>query len=176
MTLTDPVTGDILTVVPGNGGRAMLAQRDYAEFAALPTASGLVVTPYVDDLVGRGRRCARHHHPARRPVADAAADAGGGNPRGTGCRTTTAPAFWISPAWGPLTGGSFLATERRLTQSVARLPASKANHARLVLARFYLANRFAAEALGLINLIQASDPGRCAATPSSPPCAPPPIT
>ena len=37
--------------------------------------------------------------------------------------------------------------------------AAKANHARLMLARFYLANHFAAEALGLINLIQASDPG-----------------
>ena len=61
-------------------------------------------------------------------------------------------------AWGQMTGGSFLATERRLSQSVARLPSANANHARLALARFYLANRFAAEALGLINLIQAQDP------------------
>ena len=37
-------------------------------------------------------------------------------------------------------------------------PAPNANHARLVLARFYLANRFASEALGLISLIQAQDP------------------
>ena len=86
------------------------------------------------------------------------------------------PSFLDFAAWGPLTGGSFLATERRLSQSVARLPAAKANQARLNLARFYLANRFAAEALGLINLIQAVRSRRCAATPSSPPCAPPPIT
>ncbi len=49
--LTDPVTGDLLTVIPGGSGYAMLQQRDYAEFAALPTASGLVITPYADDLV-----------------------------------------------------------------------------------------------------------------------------
>ena len=40
----------MLTVLPGNRGRAVLAARDYAEFAALPTASGLVLTPYADDL------------------------------------------------------------------------------------------------------------------------------
>jgi hypothetical protein len=68
------------------------------------------------------------------------------------------PSFLDFATWGPLTGGSFLATERRLTEAAARLPTAQANRARLVLARFYLANRFAAESLGLINLIQTSDP------------------
>src|SRR6202012_1695406 len=71
---------------------------------------------------------------------------------------SSGPSFLAFASWGPLTGGSFLATERRLTQSAARLPAAQANRARLVLARFYLANRFAAESLGLINMIQTSDP------------------
>src|SRR6185312_13321681 len=62
-------------------------------------------------------------------------------------------------SWNPTAGGAFLATERRLAQTVAHMPPARANGARLVLARFYLANRFAAEALGLINLIQTSDPG-----------------
>ena len=48
--LTDPVTGDVLTVLPATAGRAMLAPRSYAEFATLQTATGLVLTPYTDDL------------------------------------------------------------------------------------------------------------------------------
>ena len=50
-SLADPATGDTLSVIPGASGYAMLEQRVYAEFAALPTASGLVITPYTDDLV-----------------------------------------------------------------------------------------------------------------------------
>ena len=158
LTLTDPVTGDALSVVPGNSGHALLAERDYAEFAALPTASGLVVTPYADDL---SVTVARERITVTRPGGLAL------TPLLTPVEETPAamaaerngPSFLDFIAWGPLTGGSFLATERRLTAAVARLPVPHANRARLVLARFYLANRFAAEALGVINMIQSSDPG-----------------
>jgi hypothetical protein len=158
LTLTDPVTGDVLTVVAGNSGHAVLAQRDYAEFAALATASGLVITPYSDDLsvlVGGGRITITRAGglaltPLTMPVEETPAAM---------AAEKNGPSFLDFAAWSPLTSGSFLATERRLTQSVARLPPAKANGARLMLARFYLANRFAAEALGLINLIQTSDPG-----------------
>ena len=158
LTLTDPITGDSLTVVAGNSGHAVLTQRDYAEFAALPTASGLVITPYSDDLsvlVGGGRITITRAGglsltPLTMPVAETPAAM---------AAEKNGPSFLDFAAWSPLTGGSFLATERRLTQAVSRLPPAKANMARLKLARFYLANRFAAEALGLINLIQTSDPG-----------------
>ncbi len=157
LSLTDPVTGDILTVIPGSSGHAIPAERDYAEFAALPSASGLVVTPYADDLsvavlLGRvtitrpgGLSLTPLTMPVEETPAAMAAEKNG-------------PSFLDFANWNSLTGGSFLATERHLTQSVARLPAGRANKARLVLARFYLANRFAAEALGLINLIQTADP------------------
>ena len=69
------------------------------------------------------------------------------------------PSYLDFADWGRMTGGSFLATERAPEPDRWRgLPAAKANQARLTLARFYLANHFAAEALGLINLIQAQDP------------------
>ncbi|HXR96085.1 MAG TPA: hypothetical protein VN718_09400 [Rhizomicrobium sp.] len=158
LALTDPITGDILTVVPGNAGRAVPVERDYAEFAALPTASGVVISAYVDDLSVKianarltitrpgGLSLTPPSMPtAETPAAIAAEDA--------------SPDFLDFAAWGPLTGGSFLNTERRLIQSASRLEPAKATHARLTLARFYLANHFAAEAMGWINLIQASDPG-----------------
>jgi hypothetical protein len=157
--LTDPATGDILTVIPGASGYAMLEQRVYAEFAALPTASGLVITPYADDLVisvaGTRIRIARPGGLSLTPPQTAS----GQTPQQM-AQVANEPSFIDFANWGQMTGGSFLATERRLGQSAARLPAATANHARLELARFYLANRFASEALGLINLIQAQDPSR----------------
>jgi hypothetical protein len=157
--LTDPATGDILTVIPGASGYAMLEQRVYAEFAALPTASGLVITPYTDDLVisvaGTRIRLARPGGLSLTPPQTAS----GQTPQQM-AQAANEPSFIDFANWGQMTGGSFLATERRLGQSAARLPAGTANHARLELARFYLANRFASEALGLINLIQAQDPSR----------------
>ena len=50
---TDPVAGDTLIIVPGVLGRAVLDPRNYAEFAILPTAAGLAIQPYTDDLVTR---------------------------------------------------------------------------------------------------------------------------
>ncbi len=157
VTLTDPVAGDELVLVPAAVGRAMIAAHDYVEFGVLKTASGLVLAPYIDDLsltIDRTRVTITRHGglaltPPTIPLADspaALAQRDGG------------PAFLNFASWAKFQGGSFLATERRLRAATARLKLDDANHARLVLARFYLANRFSAEALGLINMMQALDP------------------
>ncbi len=143
-------------MVAGNSGRAIPAARNYAEFAALPSASGLVITAYADDIsvaVARGRITITRPGglsltPLTMPVEETPAAL---------AAERNGPSFLDFASWSP--GGSFLATERRLNQMVARQPPARANGARLALARFYLANHFAAEALGLINLIQLSDPG-----------------
>ena len=139
--LTDPATGDLLTVIPSGPGYAMLQQRTYAEFSALPTANGLVITPYTDDLVisvaGTRVRISRPGGLALTPPQITIGD----TPQAM-AQAANEPSFVDFPAWGQLTGGSFLATERRLSQSVARLSGAKANKARLTLARFYLANHF----------------------------------
>ena len=157
VVLTDPVVGDQLILIPSAAGRAMIAPHDYVEFGVLQSASGLVLVPYVDDLsvtIDRTRVTITHPGglaltPPTMPVADSPAAIAA---RGNG------PSFLDFAAWGRLTGGSFLATERRLRAATARLKPADAVHARLVLARFYLANGFAAEALGLINLMQSEDP------------------
>ncbi len=48
--LLDPATGDTLTIIPAAPGRGLPGSRVFADFAALPSASGLVITPYADDL------------------------------------------------------------------------------------------------------------------------------
>jgi hypothetical protein len=157
VTVTDPVAGDELILVPAAVGRAMIAPHDYAEFGVLKTASGLVLVPYIDDLsvaIDRTRVTITHPGglaltPPTMPVADSPAAL---TAHGNG------PSFLDFADWSKFQGGSFLATERRLRAATARLKLEDANHARLVLARFYLANNFASEALGLINLMQSLNP------------------
>jgi hypothetical protein len=157
VNLVDPVAGDRLILVPAAAGRAMSDERSYVEFQSLETASGLVLLPFVDDLsvaIDTTRVTITHKGglsltPPTMPVADspaALARNGGG------------PSYLDFTTWSRIQGGSFLATERRLGAAIARLKPEDANHARLKLARFYLANGFAAETLGLIKLMQAADP------------------
>jgi hypothetical protein len=155
--LTDPVTGDILTVVPGGAGYGVNGTRTFAEFAALASACGLVITPYTDDLVVSvaGTRV-RIGRPGGLSLTTASATVSD-TPQAM-AQAASEPSFLDFANWGRLTGGSFLATERRLEQDVARLSGANANHARLTLARFYLANHFASEASGLIRIMQAQDP------------------
>ena len=154
--LVDPVAGDQLILVPAAAGRAMLNERSYVEFQAFSTASGLVLSPYVDDLsvtVDATRVTVTHPGglsltPPTMPFADSPAAL---------ARNGTA-SYIAFEAWGESHGGSFLATERRLRAAIAHLKAGNANHARLNLAHFYLAHGFAAETLGVINVMQAADP------------------
>jgi hypothetical protein len=155
--LLDPAGGDQLTIIPAQAGRGVPTLRNFADFAALPTASGLVITPYADDLqvtvdtsrVTISRPSGLALTPPQMPVAQspsALAHFGDG------------PSYLDFAHWGQASAGSFLATERKLTQVVAHADSQKISAARLTLARFYLANGFAAEALGLLNLLQAGDP------------------
>ena len=68
------------------------------------------------------------------------------------------PTFLSLAAWKRGPGKDFLTAERVLRAQTAMHDPSEANGARLHLARFYLANQFAAEALGLIKIIQTTDP------------------
>ncbi|MES2473062.1 MAG: hypothetical protein V4601_09520 [Pseudomonadota bacterium] len=155
--LLDPDSGDMLTIVPAAPGRGMPNIRVFADFAALPTASGLVITPYVDDLkvdvaqarVVISRPAGMALTPPQMPL---------GQSPSAMARFGNGPSYLNFAKWGVASGGSFLATERRLTQAAARQSSAKAGAARLELARFYLANGFAAEALGVINLLQTNDP------------------
>jgi len=155
--VADPATGDQLTVIPAAPGRGLPSVRNFADFAALPSAAGLVLTPYADDLsvtvaqssVVIGRPTGLSLTPPQMPVAQSpAALAHGGD----------GPSWMDFKNWGLMSGGSFLATERQLTQAAAHMDPSEAGPARIRLARFYLANDFGAEALGLLNLVQAHDP------------------
>jgi hypothetical protein len=153
----DPSVGDTLTIIPARPGRMVADKRAFADFAVLPSATGLVIRPFADDLqvsanqsrVLISRPGGLSLTPPQLPAAKTPASL---------ARFGEGPSFLNFAAWGKLQGGSFLATERKLNARIAHGQGSGATDARLALARFYLAHRFGAEALGLIDLMQQHDP------------------
>ncbi len=154
---TDPVAGDTLIIVPGALGSATIDPRSYAEFAILPTAAGLAIEPYTDDMVVH---VARGHVTITRPgglTLTTAPMIAAQTPAGL-ARSDDSPAFLDLANWGKAADNHFLDAQRRLKSKIVTAKSGEANRARLALARFYLGHKFAAEALGLIDLMQASDP------------------
>lgn len=157
ITLNDPSAGDSLLIVPGFAGRAVTEPRHFLEFELLPTAAGIVIRPLTDDLAVRANdsraTIARPGGltltpPSLPPAQTAAALASGGN----------GPTFLNLAHWPKADGEHFLKEERALRDRIAAAGRDGANRARLQLARFYLANDFAAETLGLLDQMQQSDP------------------
>jgi len=157
VTLDDPQAGDTLVIVTAPPGRAVSEPRNYAEFALLPTGAGIVVAPFSDDLSVRvadsrvtiSRPAGLTLTPPTPPTIDSPAMLAGS---GEG------PSFIDFAAWKGKAPTKFLETERKLRAAIVRQKPDEANRARLALAQFYLANDFAAETLGLIALMQSSDP------------------
>jgi hypothetical protein len=155
LKLADPTVGDTLIVVPASLGRALRASRSYLEFTALPTAAGLVLAPLGDDLdvtvaqsrVSITRPGGLALTPQAVPVADSPAIL---------TRAGEGPTFLDFARWGR--AADFLATTHTLDAQAASANPTTAFQGRLALARFYLAHGFAAEALGLIQLMQTADP------------------
>ena len=156
LKLVDPVVGDTLIVVPSALGHASPEGRSYVEFSVLPTAAGLVIVPFTDDFdvavtasrVTIGRPHGLALASPGQPVVDSPAALS---------RTKDGPCFLDFASWARAPGGGFLESRRRLMAAAIGLNPDEANRAQLRLARFYLANGFSAEALGVINLIQAGD-------------------
>jgi len=158
MRLVDPVAGDELFVIPALVGRQVTNERDFVEFSALPSAAGMVLLPYVDDLaVSLNATRVTITRPGGLSLTPPSMPAVG-TPE-TLAGSGDGPCFLDFANWRRQSGGTFLATERRLRAATARLAPQAAGKARLALARFYLANHFAAEALGMIDIMQAGDPG-----------------
>jgi hypothetical protein len=155
--LADPDAGDHLLVVPARPGKGVLTSKRFVEMEALPTASGIGVVPFTDDL---SVQVQDELVTVARPKGLALSAASGANiePVVEMLTSKQGPAFIDFTQWAKADSANVIAAERSLRSAVARLPESEGNKARLRLARYLLAQNLAPEALGEIQIIQTVDP------------------
>jgi tetratricopeptide (TPR) repeat protein len=169
-TLTTPLTGaghviqladadaaDHLFVVPARPGKGVLTPKRFVEMEALPSAAGIGIVPFTDDL---SVQVQDELVTIARPKGLALSAASGANTEPVVQMLTSkqGPAFIDFEQWAKVGSSDVIATERNLRGAVARLPESEGNKARLNLARYLLAQNLAPEALGEIQIIQSVDP------------------
>jgi len=151
--LNDPLVKDRLVAIPTALGERVAQERRFVDFALLPTAGGVAMVPFADDVAADvengkiviaspgGLALTKDLAPALPLPQGAAANAAG---------------FLDFAVWARPVAGSFLATERNLRARAARASGRDVQRLRLELAEFYLSNGFSAEALGLVGLVQAA--------------------
>lgn len=146
--LKDPDIGDELIAVTAEPPvRGILRGQNFVEFRALASVHGLAIVPLADDLqVALSAEGATVKRPAGLVVSELP-DAPP-PPKKVVKRTQTP----IDPdIWQAEREANFKEREAELVRAVAMSPAGQKVDARIMLARFYLANRFAAEAKGTLD-------------------------
>jgi hypothetical protein len=156
--ITDPVIGDTLIVVTAAApARGILKARSFAELDTLPSAHGVAVVARVDDLKATldptGVTLTRE---------DGLSLSNGAQPDGP----LTVPKSAPKPPRVQIDGlgyftrdsGELGARQRELQTAVAMSTDQRRTAARIQLAQFYLANRFAPEAMGSLRRASDDDP------------------
>ncbi|MES2340424.1 MAG: endoglucanase [Pseudomonadota bacterium] len=152
----DPIVGDALSVVTALGpSKGVPSRREYVQMAVLPSAQGLALESYVEDLslshngdlVQIGRPAGLTLSPASAGVERAEAELGAPQPAGM-------PALIDYANW-PKTGhGGFLARYNGLLNASMEEAAKGRDApvaARMALARFLVGSELSFEAIGVLN-------------------------
>jgi hypothetical protein len=156
VSLEDKDAGDRLLIVPGRVGRGVLTPKRFVELQALPSAAGLALIPYTDDL---SARVESEIVTLSRPLGLALSAASGANttPVLQLEKSKDGPAFVDFAQWGQAQDANAYAAIHAMRAAIAKLPESQTNNARLRLARYLLAQELAPEAMGEVQLIQSAD-------------------
>jgi tetratricopeptide (TPR) repeat protein len=151
--LSDPEIGDKLVVVPvAEIGRGVSEAQDFVDFRALASVQGIALRPNSDDLsVTSGAEHVRVTRPGGLLLSSTADRQLADQPDALG-------RLFDFAAWRGPADQSFLERRSRLERAAAAAPASYRSRSRLALARFYFANLYAPEALGVLEAIERDDP------------------
>ena len=143
--VSDPDIGDRLLIVTALApARGFLKAQDFVELRALPSTHGVVVQPLADDITAElGADKVSISRPAGLSLS---ATALGQQPLATNFRAYT----FDTQLWGYDRDAPFNARQAELIRLAAAAPVSKRRHARLNLARFYLAKNMAPEAKAVL--------------------------
>ena len=151
--LTDPIVADNMLVVPGIPlGHGVAGTYAYPQFEILPSIQGVVVTPRIDDVRVRSLRqgveiaSAAPTFPLKfSPVSQEMA--------ASARMSAMRPLVRILDLekWDTPNDAAILQTRAILEQALAVAPKAGQREARMNLARFYFANAYGAEALGVLD-------------------------
>ena len=157
IALKDPEVGDNIVVVPvfplGHGIERIY---QYPQVRILPTSQGVVIQPLIDDLRVR---------PLRQGIEITSSSGLLLSPLGA-ADTATAEMEIMRPLtrifdlkkWARGGLRSFIKDKRKLQDAAAKAKNDRRTKARLDLIRFYFANGFSAEALGILRVVGKDNP------------------
>jgi hypothetical protein len=146
--IQDPDIGDNLIVVTAQPpARGILRGQNFVEFRALASIHGLAFVPLADDV---GVTLIADGAILRRPSGLAVSDLPAPPPPAKKVEQRKATPLDVE-IWNAEKASPFAERETVLVHSVATSPAGQRADARLMLARFYLAHDFAAEAKGVLE-------------------------
>ncbi|HZD89547.1 MAG TPA: tetratricopeptide repeat protein, partial [Pseudolabrys sp.] len=152
--LRDPEVGDDLLVMTGVAPvRGFLRRQDFVELDVLPSRQGVVIKPIADDVAAKvGDDNVTFSRPGGLALSAA-----------VGSQEESAASFsastFNSQIWNLNRRGNYYQRESNLIRVAAAAPPGKRKLARLNLARFYLAHRMSAEAMGVLNVVYHGDSG-----------------
>ncbi|WP_286191923.1 tetratricopeptide repeat protein [Roseomonas genomospecies 6] len=182
VTLSDPDVGDRLQIVPlPVPGNAIPESHRYADLELLPSYQGIVVRPIADAVTVRpvkegveltaagGLHLSPMADAGNRPAAQAQTAALPPKPAPGGASNTLTPPtdpkpvpagrrLFDLPAWKKGDLDHYTEARQNLQLGVVNAPDSERPRAQLDLARFYLANGFGQEAIGMMEVLQESQP------------------
>ncbi|HEY3697506.1 tetratricopeptide repeat protein [Phenylobacterium sp.] len=162
--VADPVVGDDLPVVTALGPpKGLPSRREFVQVAFLPSAQGLAMESYVDDLtvshdgdlVHVGRPSGLALSPAWAIQAKAGAELGAP-------QAAAMPALVDEAAWSKTGSGGFMSRYEALLDAAGE-EAGKGDKApvgaRMAMARFLVGSQLSFEAIGLLNDLARAKPG-----------------
>ncbi|MBT4702122.1 MAG: hypothetical protein HOB79_13715, partial [Rhodospirillaceae bacterium] len=157
VVVTDPEVGDSLVVVPvvplGNG---VVKRYMYPQLQLLPSSQGVVVRPWADNIRVRSlRQGVEISSPGKLLISKVSKAAAAGSKSG-GLRSLTR--LLDFKKWRNVKVKSFTRDRRKLQYTITRKKGLKKEDARLDLARFYMANGFGAEVIGMMRVIEKDRP------------------
>lgn len=153
LRIPDPEVGDMITVAtlkaPGHG---IAGKRRYPEFALLPSAQGIGIEQFNDDVSIRdgGDRGVVITVPGGLHISSVGQDDKDG-------ADFLGPRVFNFENWFGNSKERFIPARQTMFSTVVSVPDDRRDDARLDLARFYFARGFGAEALGVLRTIEYSN-------------------
>jgi len=159
LRFADPVVGDELVVLPLHEPASFSITRRLVDFMVIPSAQGLVIKPLNEKTTVRSFAEGVEITAEGGLKLSPASETGARQKTSTKIRGGKSGGIIFDiELWKGRPGESFITARQKLARTIAEVPESQRNLARLELARFYFAHGMGEETLALLNLLAKNSP------------------